>query len=131
MSVINCQECDKFMNFIILAFKSPGKLNSQRWRCPVSPVNHRRGCMAARLRKARQIKNLDHITFAQRKLPNARGSVGFSLKKKQKKTSLPGIYRLDNPFKETLNEPQPPNSEYTLLMLLWWPLLISHCCLPG
>lgn len=119
------------MNFISLAFKSPGKSNSQRWRCPVSPVNHRRCCMAARLRKTRQIKNLTTSLSHKESCQMQGGSVGFSLKKKQRKTSLPGIYRLDNRLKETLIERQPPHSESTLLMLLQWSLLISHCCLPG
>lgn len=115
MSVINCQRCSKFMNFISLAFKSPGKLNRQRWRCPGSPVNHPRGCMAAWLRKAIQIKKTKNKKntwphhFHTKKAAKCKGKYWFFSKKKQKKASLPGTHWLDNPFKETLVERQSPH----------------------
>lgn len=114
MSVTNWQRCDKFMNFISPTFKSPGKLNSQRWRFPASLVNHPSGCTAARWRKAIQIKTWPHH-FHTKNAAKGKGKCWFSLKKKQK-SPLPGIYGLDNPFKESLVEQQSQRCVEYMLM---------------
>lgn len=92
------------MNFISLAFKSPGKLNSQRWRFPASLLNHVSGCVAACSRRATQVKTRPHH-FHTKKSAKHKGNVWYSYfknKTKQKTISLePMIWSpLDNSFKE-------------------------------
>ena len=79
------------MNFISLAFKSAGKLNSQRWKFPASPLNHLRSCLTVHHRRAGQIKKLDHIISTPRNLPNVeQKGLTFLLKKKKIHLYLPG-----------------------------------------